>query len=998
MQNVSDAPIRFVGDKTSPNIRRVTLRRAGSTLFRLISEEPSNVDLVLQPREVVIFPLIPPDGAKGKSMAENPDFTFLSMMKVENAPAGAWSGELKTPEVSGAVLSGKQPAQQEDAAADEATPKPGQKLSDAVVKKLKWGKTINGLRAAMMIRDTPEVLNELFIVVQNVSKAPLHIDDSAGENEHSIILRFDGILESVQSGKEPKFGNVLLHPQEVVIAPAFPRSSKKIDGMTIGSVMAANLFHDPSMSYDAEFKFENVPAGSWKGTLTTAKSTGLDAAQPDLQLGSQLADTEEQKLQWGEPSNGLRAALAIRDSPGDPSTPDLYLAVQNVKEVPVRLNDIVAAKGQRVLLIFREDLLQSKFRIDQPTMANVLLRPREVAFLLMAPKLVPDDTGKFSKGQLMAKGMLRVPQMRLMAEMTVAKARPGGWTGKLVTGITGAANAKEGPLPKSKTAQALFKQWVANARLNGKIPGGQLRSLAKATSNFVGYNKEDKRAPKLGELLKRMDVTHDWTQEEAVELLDDVTDVYDNLPHWANDIARFSISDVITIGKPLPNDLKNAPWGDAHESGLRTAWLLDPVAKEHQLNTPLKSRILYHNDGAETIFFRVVSWNQSGSHRATNAAGEKIGTVSTDWTTIGQVQAVRLAPGEFTEVIGAGIGVGANNDSEVWRNSRVGTWIHAAEGDDVIFTPSAVTISGSDGRQRDVKDEVWWLTFITQHLESDAPLPDDDKERGRILDRAVRDLFGTPPTTDEIKKLIADKSPGALTSLAQRLAERAGTQSVYGSLQSGPTSFRVLPVDPDAQHKPYLAIGPGRYKFDNGTTLVIVGRGNVMDAKLEFSGEDAPEPFPIQLPARGKWTIAWKPHMQAFWIAEKGVVRMVDISKPKEISELRLDGKFRIDAPNPNAAKFFLDALRPTFAPDPPARPAAAAPAEAIGDDTQNTSLPNEDTGDDILMNQLIKRMHPTQHKLHKRALSAVPTDRIIIRSARAADSPCVGQPTTSLG
>lgn len=947
LQNVSNAPVRVVGDKASPNTRKLSILKDGKIQVRLAAAESLHMDEVLQPGEAVTFAFVKNDEIIGKSLAEDPELTFYGMIKVEKAPAGAWTGELQTPEVSGAVISGKQLVQKEDGTADEPEPKPGGKLSNAIVKKLRWGKTVNGLRAAMMIRDTPEVLNELFIVLQNVSQTPLHINDSAGENEHSLILRFDGVLESVLSGKEPKFGNVLLQPQEVVVAPALPPSSKKIKGMTIGSVMAANLFHDPSMSYNAEVKFENVPAGTWKGTLTTGNSTGMDAAPPDLQLGRKLPVGEEQRLQWGEPSNGLRAALAIRNSPGDSSTPDLYLAVQNVKDVPIRLNDIVAAEGQRYLIILREDLLQSQTRIDQPTMANVLLRPRDVAFLLMAPKLVPDDAGEFSKGQLMAKGLLKVPQMRLMAEMTVAKARPGGWTGKLVTGITGAAEAKEGPIPKSKTAQVLFKKWVANARLSGKIPGGQLKSLAKATSNFVGYNKQDKRAPQLAKLLKRMDVTRDWTQEEAVALLDELTDVYDSLPQWASDISRFSISDVVTTGQSLPKELKNAPWGEAHECGLRTAWLLDPVAKAYRLNTPLKSRILYHNSGTETVFFRVVSWNQSGSHQAHDSGGRKIETVSTSWTTIGQVQAVRLAPGEFTEVIGAGIGVGANIDGEVWRNTRVGTWIHAAEGADVTFTPDAVTISGSDGRQRDVKDEVWWLTFITERLQRDAPLPDNDNERKQILDRAVGELFGTPPTADEIKTLLADKSPDALTSLAERLTERTGTRSVYGSLQSGPTSFQVLPVDPDAKYKPYMAVGPGRYKFDNGTTLVIVGRGEVTDAKLEFSGDNAPKPFPIRLPERGKWAIAWKPEMQEFWVAEMGGVRIVDISVPQQISERRYDGELPIDVPNPIVAKFFYDALRPTFAPDPPA-PAAAA-AEVVDEDIEKKSLTNEGTGDDIL-------------------------------------------------
>jgi hypothetical protein len=110
----------------------------------------------------------------------------------------------------------------------------------------------------------------------------------------------------------------------------------------------------------------------------------------------------------------------------------------------------------------------------------------------------------------------------------------------------------------------------------------------------------------------------------------------------------------------------------------------------------------------------------------------------------------------------------------------------------------------------------------------------------------MKDLYGAPATAEEMKMFLADDSPDALSSLAKRLAQRSGTKSVSGKLQSGPTRFSVLPIDPEAKHKPYLAIGPGRYKLNDQATLVIVGRGQVMDAKLEFNGDA--EAYPIALP------------------------------------------------------------------------------------------------------------------------------------------------------
>lgn len=350
--------------------------------------------------------------------------------------------------------------------------------------------------------------------------------------------------------------------------------------------------------------------------------------------------------------------------------------------------------------------------------------------------------------------------------------------------------------PKAAEAQSLFQKWQDQSRLNGKIPGGALRSLAAAASNFMKYNPEDERAAPLSELHKRMDVSRDWTPQEAVSLLNDVTDVYASLPKWAEDISRFTISDAIRTGEPLPAELRDSPWGEAHPNGLRVAWRLDPQQSEHPLGTALKSRILYHNTGEKSVFFRVVSWNQSGSHEARDANGDEIRITSTEWTTIGQVMACRLDPGEFTEVMGAGIGVGEHSDDdEIDLKVRVGSWIHADAGDVVTFTPAPITTSGDDGRMREVDDSIWWLSFITDRLNRDAPLPDDAAERERILDGVIQDLFGTSPTQQELKTFVEDESPDAMESLAKRLSQRDGTTSVAGTLKSGETTFRVTAAD-----------------------------------------------------------------------------------------------------------------------------------------------------------------------------------------------------------
>ena len=76
-----------------------------------------------------------------------------------------------------------------------------------------------------------------------------------------------------------------------------------------------------------------------------------------------LAARHEQKLEWGEPVNGLRMALAWPPTLGEPAAgevPDLYLAVQNVSEAPVRLCTTAEATMRRGLLFSTNGVAQMR--------------------------------------------------------------------------------------------------------------------------------------------------------------------------------------------------------------------------------------------------------------------------------------------------------------------------------------------------------------------------------------------------------------------------------------------------------------------------------------------------------------------------------------------------------------------------------------------------------------------------------------------------------------
>ena len=224
---------------------------------------------------------------------------------------------------------------------------------------------------------------------------------------------------------------------------------------------------------------------------------------------------------------------------------------------------------------------------------------------------------------------------------------------------------------------------------------------------------------------------------------------------------------------------------------------------------------------------------------------------------------------------------------------------------------------------KEIDDSIWWLSFITNRLNRDAPLPDDAAERRRIPDRAVRDLFGTLPTPEESATFVADNAPDAMTSLAKR----AGTTSFTGKLESGETKFRVLPVDPEAAKKPRVATGPGRYQLGDQVRLVIVRKGNgVNEANLMFYASDSnTDPpgtsFEIKLPdGYNTWAIAWKRDWTILWVAEKGVMRSVDFTNPADVKETRIDPDDLSKVP-----ERFRDALRPTNEGSKPNPPPAAA-------------------------------------------------------------------------
>ena len=179
---------------------------------------------------------------------------------------------------------------------------------------------------------------------------------------------------------------------------------------------------------------------------------------PTPQKGEKLAPATEAKLKWGEPVDGLRAAMAIRLAPGRAKTdkPDLYMALQNVSKEPIRITDADVPKdvNLRLLLVRKDGKILYGLGTREPGLGERLLQPREVTFLPMfdpdtkldVPTKNGDTIGSDHAGQA-----IQDARMIFTGEFTIEKAPAKTWKGKLITGeSSGTAAEIKAEVPEKK--------------------------------------------------------------------------------------------------------------------------------------------------------------------------------------------------------------------------------------------------------------------------------------------------------------------------------------------------------------------------------------------------------------------------------------------------------------------------------------------------------------------------------------------------------------------
>jgi beta-lactamase regulating signal transducer with metallopeptidase domain len=618
---------------------------------------------------------------------------------------------------------------------------------------------------------------------------------------------------------------------------------------------------------------------------------------PPEDILGELAPETVAKLKWGEPVNGLRMALAWPHALGDPllgKKPHFELVVQNVSENEVHFIAGDEAPNPRRMLIREGERTVLGLSDPQVSAADWRLKPGQCGMLRLYTKEEGDKNGTIPSSAIES-DLSKIGLYHAIVQMEITKAPEGAWTGKLVTGQTrGSADSADAPAPMHKDARALYEVWQRYARANDDIPGALVGELAAAVTTFIKYNPTWDTVPKLNAILPRLDATHDWKSADIITLLDEMAGVQDSPLKSAADKATRS---TIRKGEALPKKFADAAWGDAQPNGLRAAWVLEPSAAEHRIGEALKARLLVWNPGAVNVALQTPTFHQGGV-KARDAKDAEIQVSGISWTTRALLVPVRLAPGEYIEIRTPGVGIGPRAGMGPWAGPRIGSNVLAKAGDELTLTHGFVPLDGSEvGVSEDdphVSGPGWWLAHIKARLNRELPLPDDEAERRRILDRAVRELFATAPTAEETAEFIADRTPDALDALAKRLAARTDVVSFSGKLPTAPAKFRVLAADANADKQPRVVLGPGEYLLSDGTvhkggaTLKIVGKSvgdrNTNDTQILFenaegTGRLTPKPHKLEIPdGWGTWAIVCRRNEDFFYILHNGSVRKIDYS------------------------------------------------------------------------------------------------------------------------
>src|SRR5262249_32001438 len=196
----------------------------------------------------------------------------------------------------------------------------------------------------------------------------------------------------------------------------------------------------------------------------------------------------------------------------------------------------------------------------------------------------------------------------------------------------------------------------------------------------------------------------------------------------------------------------------------------------------MKSRVLFHNSGKAPVCFATEDWIQTGDHKAKDVNGKDISVWAVSRMGMRLRMIFRLAPGEYAEVVGHGLGVGPHETASEQSTYQVGGWIEATEGDAVAFTPGKVAVSFQTWKDNEgLKNSVTvWQETLARRVMQESPMPAAAADRELLLRRVMKDFPGTAPTAEEIAAFVGDNAKEPLPRLIKSLQARCEAMHFAG--------------------------------------------------------------------------------------------------------------------------------------------------------------------------------------------------------------------------
>lgn len=461
--------------------------------------------------------------------------------------------------------------------------------------------------------------------------------------------------------------------------------------------------------------------------------------------------------------------------------------------------------------------------------------------------------------------------------------------------------------PQHEFARVLFRNWQANARTDGKIPGGLIGSVARQVDTFIKEFPNDEKAPRLTALRPRLDTSRDWSPADVVALLDDITAISSAPVNWARSVGEMDEIRGLKRGRPLPVELVNAAWGAPAKNGLRAAWLPEPQAAKYPLGSILKCRVVLHNTGIVPVVFTTEMWSQIDRPTARDAQGVEIKVSGVHYMGIPLTPTYRLAPDEYCDIPAHGIAIGAGKYIEEFSTGSVGRVIEAKEGDEVHLTHTIASF-----RQTVRQGGPGGLGIVEARVVREAPLPASAADREQLIRRVTLDVLGEQPTNTDVVAFVTDQSPDALDKLTTRLQRTLNNQAFFGELKTGETTFLVTAVDPNAAKAPRTAIRPGRYLLADDaqlqvTQITTADGKRTNKATILFLSPDptmASTHKPYEISLEKTFAFVWERGSHKLWVTDisdgakipiwldqggdrpgppKVTVRAIDFSNPDEV-------------------------------------------------------------------------------------------------------------------